>query len=92
MFQKTTQTKKQSEVFSQTLDAKVAKLVAEKTEDRMRTDKVKVPGLEFLHTKSKAEIAEVLTTVLKSRQNIKKFSWELGKPFIEVVYEIKTNF
>lgn len=40
---------------------------------------VKLPGIEQLHTKSVAEIAEVLANVLKSEARISKLTWEVGK-------------
>lgn len=42
------------------------------------TRKVLLPGIEQLHTKPVAEIAEVLATVLRMERGITKFTWELG--------------
>lgn len=43
------------------------------------TRKVLLPGIEQLHTRPIAEIAEVLANVLRMERNITKFSWEVGK-------------
>lgn len=50
------------------------------------TDRVRIPELESLPSKSKEEIAETLTLLLKSRSNLKKIVWELGQPFVELTY------
>lgn len=46
-------------------------------------EKVVIPGIETLHTKSTQDIAETLTFVLKSRPNIVEFRYVIGK-YIEL--------
>lgn len=50
------------------------------------TMKIKVPGIDVLHTKSKQEIAEVLANVLKSQNNIVQFKYNVGQS-IEVTIQ-----
>ena len=45
------------------------------------TDRVTIPGIELLHEKSTDEIAEVLTMVLRSRPNIRRFTYVVGSHF-----------
>lgn len=40
--------------------------------------KVRIPGIEQLHTKPLAEVAEALSIVLKSHSNVTQFTWKLG--------------
>lgn len=47
------------------------------------TTKVVVPGIDSLHNKTAAEIAEVLTLVIKSQNGIKEFKYVLGE-YIEI--------
>jgi hypothetical protein len=48
-------------------------------------EKIKLPGIETLHTKSMEDIAEVLTNVIKSKTNIKEMRWVLGS-YIELTW------
>jgi hypothetical protein len=45
------------------------------------TDKIVVPGIQLLHEKPTLEVAEVIATILKSRQNIVKLTYVLGSHF-----------
>jgi hypothetical protein len=45
--------------------------------------KVNIPGLKDLHTNPTADIAEVLTTVLKSQSNIVELKYRVGE-YIEL--------
>ena len=56
------------------------------SQDRVTIEKLKLPGITTLHTKSKEEIAETLAMVLKSRANIVGMNWVLGK-YIELTLE-----
>lgn len=47
---------------------------------------LKLPGIKELHQKSKEEIAETLTMVLKSRANIIGLNWVVGS-HIELTLE-----
>ena len=47
------------------------------------TVKVVVPGIQFLHTKSTEEIAEVLSNVMRSRSNVIEVKYVVGK-YIEL--------
>ena len=47
------------------------------------TVKVAVPGIQNLHTKSTEEIAEVLSNVMRSRNNVVEVKYVLGK-YIEL--------
>lgn len=49
-------------------------------------EKIRLPGIEVLHQKSKEEISEVLTMVLKSRANIIGLNWVIGS-HIEVTLD-----
>lgn len=57
-------------------------------EGEVVTDKLRLPGVSKLHERPTAEIAEALTTALKSRRNVKKISWTLGEDYIEVTYSL----
>jgi hypothetical protein len=50
------------------------------------TDKLRVPGLTELPSKTREEVAEVLVNVLKSRKDITRINWKIGESFIEVSY------
>ena len=41
--------------------------------------KIVLPGIEQLHTKPIAEIAECLTTVLKMEQGVTQLTWKIGE-------------
>ena len=56
------------------------------SQPRVSKEKIRLPGIETLHLKSKEEIAEVLTMVLKSRTNIVGLNWVLGS-HIEVTLD-----
>lgn len=63
-----------------------ADLVAEEQlkEERVTSEKIRIPGVESLHLKNRDEIAEVLVNVLKSRAGIKEIKYVVGK-YIEVI-------
>ena len=63
-------------------------LVTEELLSQPRTtkEKLRLPGIEKLHTKTKEEIAETLAMVLKSRPNIVQLDYVVGK-WIEVTLE-----
>lgn len=48
--------------------------------------KVRIPGIEILHTKPVNEIAETLANVLRSERSIKKLTYTVGKD-IELTVE-----
>lgn len=50
------------------------------------TDEVKFPGASKLHQQPRAEIAQVLTNMLKTRSNITKLEWVLGEDHIKISY------
>lgn len=60
-------------------------LVRENTDRKLPqvTEKVFLPGIQYLHTKPIEEIANALAAVLKSRQNIKSLTYKLGE-YIEI--------
>ena len=55
-------------------------------EDSTVVKRLRLPGIEVLHTKPTMEIAEVLANVLKSAQGITKIEFVLGK-YIELTLE-----
>ena len=55
-------------------------------ERRVFIEDLRLPDIENLHTKPRDEIAVVLTNVLKSRSNITKMVWTIGKS-LELTYE-----
>lgn len=63
----------------------VKKFLEEHTET-VKRDKLRIPGLEILHTKPFDEQAETLVNILKSRKGIREIRWVLGE-FIEIVWE-----
>lgn len=44
----------------------------------IKTESIRLPGLETLHTKSLQEVAEIITNVLKSRSNLVGIKWMFG--------------
>jgi hypothetical protein len=56
------------------------------TRPRVTKELLKLPGITTLHTKSKEEIAETLTMVLKSRANIVGMNWVIGQ-YIELTLD-----
>jgi hypothetical protein len=53
----------------------------ESVESSEQTEILKLPGVTTLHLKSHAEIAAVLTNLLKSRSNITSIKYVLGSHF-----------
>lgn len=53
---------------------------------KVTSEVLRLPGIDVLHQKTKEEIAEVLTMVLKSRSNIVGLNWVVGK-HIELTLE-----
>lgn len=49
-------------------------------------EKVHFPGAKDLHTRSKAEIAEVFATLMKSRPKLTGFKFRVGLPYVEITY------
>ena len=68
-----------------TQDEIVKQALAEESQPATITEKLGLPGIQELHTRSKSEIAEVLTTVLKARKGLLSFTYTIGKD-IEVTY------
>ena len=58
---------------------------AEENRPATVTEKLALPGLKDLHTKSFSEVAEVLTNVLKARKGLLALNWVLGEK-LEVTY------
>lgn len=54
--------------------------------EKLSTKKVIVPGIETLHTKSAADVAEVVSLILRSQTGIKEFKYVIGEYF-ELTYE-----
>jgi hypothetical protein len=54
--------------------------------EKIVTDRIELPGIKQLHTKSKEEIAAVLTNFLLSRSNVKELKFVIGS-HIEVTYD-----
>lgn len=57
-------------------------------EDRLRrhepvVNKLRIPGIDKLHTKEVEEIAETLAVVLKSQSMLREFRWVVGE-YIEL--------
>lgn len=48
------------------------------SQPRITKEILRLPGIKELHLRSKEEIAETLTMVLKSRANIVGFNWVVG--------------
>ncbi len=48
------------------------------TPPELKTETLRLPGLDVLHTKTKDEIAEIITNVLKSRANLVGIKWMFG--------------
>ena len=57
-----------------------------KDTDKEVTDRLRWPGIRELHTKPRDEIADTLANVVKSRANITRVNWEIGKDYIEISY------
>ena len=49
------------------------------------TERLALPGIETLHTKGAAEIAQVLANVIKSRHGVTKISFTFGE-CVEITY------
>lgn len=63
----------------------VRQTLAEEDQPAVLTEKLALPGIRELHTKSFSEVAEVLTTVLKARKGLLSFTYTIGED-IEVSY------
>ena len=57
-------------------------------EDKVVTEKLRIPGIETLHTKTVDEIAATLANVVRSRAHLLEIRWSIGE-FIEVTFEKK---
>jgi len=64
-----------------------AELVLESTDYKPEfvTTRVKIPGIETLHNRTRQEIAEVLANVMKTQQDITEIKYVLGK-YIEITH------
>ena len=49
------------------------------SQPRVTKEVLRLPGIKELHQKSKEDIAETLTMVLKSRANIIGLNWVVGE-------------
>lgn len=49
-------------------------------------NKVRVPGIETLHNKSREDICIALSNVLKTQPNIKELRWVIGE-YVELTSE-----
>jgi hypothetical protein len=64
----------------------VRELDYEEGVDEEVIEKIRFPGAAQLHNQSKAEIADVFATILKSRPKLISFKYRVGLPYIEVTY------
>lgn len=55
--------------------------------EKYETRKLKLPGIETLHTKTLEEIAEVLAIALKSQSNVVEVRYRVGE-HVELTYEV----
>ena len=67
--------KNQNEVVEQALN----------NSEKISTEKIKLPGIEHLHTKSTDEIATVLANVIKSKAGMISMNFIVGS-HIEITY------
>jgi hypothetical protein len=54
---------------------------AEGVVSQTTTRKMLIPGIEELHKRPVAEIAEILANVLRLERNVVRLTWEVGKYF-----------
>lgn len=52
------------------------------SQPKVTQEVLRLPGINTLHQKSKEEIAETLTMVLKSRANIIGLNWIVGEKIV----------
>lgn len=56
----------------------VAEAMGGANQHEVRTEYIRLPGLDVLHKKTKEEVAEIITNVLKSQANIVGMKWMFG--------------
>lgn len=67
-----------------------ADIVRERSVDEpdVVTERLRLPGVELLHTRPREEVAEVLAgIVLKAKKDIVELRWLLGQ-YIELTYKV----
>jgi hypothetical protein len=67
-----------------------ADLIREKSRDEetVATEKLRLPGIETLHLRTREEVAEVFANVvLRARKDMMEVKWVLGQ-YIEITYKL----